>query len=553
MPNPLITGISGLNSHSKMLEVIGNNLANLNTVGYKSQRVLFADQLYQTLRPSSTGSAETTGIVGGTNPVQIGSGSVIAQIDSNFNQGPIESTGQLLDFAIEGDGFFVVEGTQGPLYTRAGAFGIDDEGVLVDPSTGFRIQRFGTVGEPDGMNPAFQDPNDTHIMVPLGTTVPGQATSTGHLSGNLSASADLPSEQTLTSSNPFLTGGSPALGGTLLNDLDNSLMPYAPGDQLMFAGTEADGAPVSVTINVDATTTMNDLVSAIDGAFATATATLGANGKVSLQANDTGPSFLSLTIIDPSSNAGRVDYSSNLMVVTAEGTNAAIVRGGLEVFDNAGGAHTMGAIFTRIDNGTWSLDVELDPMQGTVIDGSVSGIRFNPDGSLAGVLDAPTIVVQFDGQPTPQTINLNFGSPGGFDGMTSVAADSSISSDQDGFASGVLSSVRVDASGVLEGIASNGRTFPLAQLAIASFRNPEALERAGQNFYAQSLSSGKAEIGTALELGRGAIRSGKLEQSNVDIAVEFTRLIIAQRGFSANARTITVTDEILEELNSLIR
>ncbi|QDU40220.1 Flagellar hook protein FlgE [Maioricimonas rarisocia] len=553
MPNPLITGISGLNSHSKMLEVIGNNLANLNTVAYKSQRVLFADQLYQTLRPSSTGSAESTGIVGGTNPVQIGGGSVISQIDSNFNQGPIESTGQLLDFAIEGDGFFVVEATEGPLYTRAGAFGIDDEGVLVDPSTGYRVQRFGTVGEPDGINPAFQEPGDPFIQVPLGTTVPGQATSTGHLSGNLSSSADLPTEETLTSSNPFLSGGSAATGSTLLNDLDSSIAPYMAGDEVMFAGTEADGTPVSVTISVDATTTMNDLVTAIDGAFSTATATLGTDGSLTLQADDTGPAFLSLTLIDPGSNAGSVNYSNNLMVVTSEGTNSAMVRGGLEVFDNAGGAHTLGANFTRIDNGTWSLDIELDPTQGTVIDGTVTGIRFNPDGSLAGVLDSPTIVVQFAGQPTPQTITLDFGEPGSFDGMTSVAADSSISSEQDGFAPGVLSSVRVDASGVLEGIASNGRTFPLAQLAIASFQNPEALERAGQNFYAQSLGSGEVELGTALELGRGAVRSGSLEQSNVDIALEFTRLIIAQRGFSANARTITVTDEILEELNSLIR
>lgn len=137
--------------------------------------------------------------------------------------------------------------------------------------------------------------------------------------------------------------------------------------------------------------------------------------------------------------------------------------------------------------------------------------------------------------------------------MTSVAGDSSISSEQDGFASGVLSSVRVGSDGVIEGIASNGRTFPLAQLAVASFSNAEALERSGQNYYAQSLASGEVELGTALQLGRGAIRSGQLEGSNVDIALEFSRLIVAQRGFSANARTITVTDEVLEELNSLVR
>jgi len=549
MANPLLTGISGLNSHSKMLEVIGNNLANLNTLGYKSQRALFADQLYETQRAASAGSAD----VGGTNPIQVGTGSIVAQIDSNFTQGPIETTGQALDFAIEGEGFFVVEGPDGPLYTRAGAFGIDDAGYLVDPATGYRVQRFGTVGEPDGINPAFQEAGESYIQVPLGTTIPGQATKTGFISGNLSASADDPAQETLMSSNPFLAGGSAATSGTLLNSLDTLLSSYAPGDQMTIAGTEADGTPVNVTINVDDTTTLGDLVTEINNAFSSATATLEADGTLTLQADDTGPAFLSLSLVDGSGNAGSLDHSQNLLVVTAEGTNAAVVRGGIEVFDNAGGAHSLGANFTRNDDGTWTLDIELDPSEGTIIDGTVSGIRFNSDGSLSGVLDSPSIVVQFDGQPTPQTITLDFGEPGSYDGLTSVAGDSSISSEQDGFASGVLSSVRVGADGVIEGIASNGRTFPLAQLAVASFSNPEALERSGQNYYAQSLASGEVELGTALQLGRGAIRSGQLEGSNVDIALEFSRLIVAQRGFSANARTITVTDEILEELNSLVR
>ncbi|MEW4526358.1 flagellar hook-basal body complex protein [Maioricimonas sp. JC845] len=549
MANPLLTGISGLNSHSKMLEVIGNNLANLNTLGYKSQRALFADQLYETQRAASAGSAD----VGGTNPIQVGTGSIVAQIDSNFTQGPIETTGQALDFAIEGEGFFVVEGPDGPLYTRAGAFGIDDAGYLVDPATGYRVQRFGTVGEPDGINPAFQEAGESYIQVPLGTTIPGQATTTGFISGNLSASADDPAQETLTSSNPFLAGGSAATSGTLLNSLDTLLSSYAPGDQMTIAGTEADGTPVNVTINVDDTTTLGDLVTEINNAFSSATATLEADGTLTLQADVTGPAFLSLSLVDGSGNAGSLDHSQNLLVVTAEGTNAAVVRGGIEVFDNAGGAHSLGANFTRNDDGTWTLDIELDPSEGTIIDGTVSGIRFNSDGSLSGVLDSPSIVVQFDGQPTPQTITLDFGEPGSYDGLTSVAGDSSISSEQDGFASGVLSSVRVGADGVIEGIASNGRTFPLAQLAVASFSNPEALERSGQNYYAQSLASGEVELGTALQLGRGAIRSGQLEGSNVDIALEFSRLIVAQRGFSANARTITVTDEILEELNSLVR
>jgi flagellar hook protein FlgE len=122
----------------------------------------------------------------------------------------------------------------------------------------------------------------------------------------------------------------------------------------------------------------------------------------------------------------------------------------------------------------------------------------------------------------------------------------------DGFPPGELAEVQVDTDGKVYGLASNGIKIPLAQLAIASFRNTDGLVAIGNNYYTGSLASGAAEIGSALG-SRGAVRSGQLEGSNVDLALEFTRLIIAQRGFSANSRTITVTDEILQELTSIIR
>jgi flagellar hook protein FlgE len=137
--------------------------------------------------------------------------------------------------------------------------------------------------------------------------------------------------------------------------------------------------------------------------------------------------------------------------------------------------------------------------------------------------------------------------------MTQLSASSTTSAFQDGYASGTLTEVRMSSNGLMEGVATNGRSIPLAQLAIATFRNPSGLTRAGSNYYDTSLASGDAEIGTALSGDRGTVKSNYLERSNVDIALEFTQLITAQRGFSANARTITVTDEILQELTSLIR
>lgn len=124
---------------------------------------------------------------------------------------------------------------------------------------------------------------------------------------------------------------------------------------------------------------------------------------------------------------------------------------------------------------------------------------------------------------------------------------------QNGFAPGSLASINVSSDGIIAGVATNGRTFEVAQLAIASFRNVKGLQGRGNNLYEESLNSGPVQLGTALSGDRGSISVGQLEGSNVDIAFEFTRLIVAQRGFSANARTITVTDEVLEELTNLIR
>jgi flagellar hook protein FlgE len=125
--------------------------------------------------------------------------------------------------------------------------------------------------------------------------------------------------------------------------------------------------------------------------------------------------------------------------------------------------------------------------------------------------------------------------------------------DQDGFAAGFLTGMSVAPTGVIEGVFTNGRTIALAQLAIAGFSNPNGLNREGRNYFSVSSNSGQPQIGAAGSGGRGAVVQGQLENSNVDLALEFTRLIVAQRGFQVNARTVTVSDEVLQELASIIR
>jgi flagellar hook protein FlgE len=189
---------------------------------------------------------------------------------------------------------------------------------------------------------------------------------------------------------------------------------------------------------------------------------------------------------------------------------------------------------------------------GIVTDDSIDSITFNDDGTLRVTSDAE-ITIQFEGIAAPQTIKLSVSDPDSTDRLTHNAADSDLQVDPDGSAPGVINDIQVDTDGRIVGSASNGEIFTIAQLAIANFKNEKGLFSVADNLYGQSLNSGLPEVGIAASSGRGKVESGKLEMSNVDIAFEFTRLIVAQRGFSANARTITESDEMLEELTNIIR
>lgn len=556
MANSLLTGISGLRGHQKMLEVVGNNLANLNTTAYKTSRTLFSDLMYEVQRGTSSSSS---GLLGSVNSVQIGTGSRLSQVDLNFAQGNLESTGNDMDLAMDGGGFFVASSGERTYFTRAGAFSLDESGYLSDPSTGYLVRRFGPTGEPNGDLPAFQTAGDDRVYVPKGVSIPGQVSTQMEIKGNLSSTSTGPVAQEVMTSTPFrLPGGGPATLTTLLSDLDSNTVDYAAGDTILISGRQVDGSnPAINQFTLTATSTVGDLVAALNTAFPGATVTLDGLGNFVGTANVTGPSFLSINFSDGPSNTGRSDFEDHEMILTQTGKDADTVFQSVEVFDESGAGHTIGLTMTKQADQSWTLVASVSPTEGTILDSLVEGISFQPDGSFAqvtgtGVSD-PNITVQFRGQPAPQTINLHFGTPAQFDGLTALGQASRLQMTPDGFPPGELAEVQIDTDGKVFGLASNGLRIPLAQLAIASFRNPDGLVAVGNNYYTSSLASGNPDIGTALSGSRGALRAGQLESSNVDLALEFTRLIIAQRGFSANARTITVTDEILQELTSIIR
>ena len=557
MANSLLTGISGLRGHQKMLEVVGNNLANLNTTSFKASRVLFSDLMYEVQRGASSSSS---GLLGSVNAVQIGTGSRLSQVDRDFQQGNLEASGKPTDLAIDGSGFFVTKSGNNTLFTRAGSFSLDENGYLADPATGNLVQRFGTLGDPDGVNPTFQTPGNTGIYIPLGASIAGKATQLVSLAGNLSSLAKVPVAQKIATVSPFLAGGSAATTTTRLIDLDNNSPKYVDGDIINFTGKKSNGdAPDvgSYTIADASTATVGDLIAALNSAFSGTTVTLQADGNLTATDDTTGPSKLNIVFGDSAGNTGRTDFDQHQFVIKAIGRDGEKVAREVELYDASGAAHSVGLEFTRQIDESWNMVASMDGKDGVILDGEVNGLTFLDDGTFAQVLGIGTgdanIEFRFAGQQATQTMEMSFGVPGTINGLAQLGTSSALEVSQDGFSPGKLSDVHIDTDGTVFGLASNGLQIALGQLAVATFRNVNGLSAVGGNYFQASLASGNPEIGTPLSGGRGALRSGQLEGSNVDLALEFTRLIIAQRGFSANARTITVTDRVLEELTNIIR
>jgi flagellar hook protein FlgE len=204
MASALSSAVTGLQAHQEMLDVAGNNLANVNTTSYKSNRITFSSLLSETIKTASS----PTSTVGGTNPQQLGSGVGVASISANMTQGSISSTGSPLDMAIEGEGYFVLSDGSKNVYTRAGAFSVDSSSNLVDASTGYIVQRIGSVGESDG----FQSPGKSNIKIPYDVAIPAEATSSVTISGNLSANSSTNTQKNIISSNTTYTSNRKCFG-----------------------------------------------------------------------------------------------------------------------------------------------------------------------------------------------------------------------------------------------------------------------------------------------------------------------------------------------------
>lgn len=565
MSSALSVGVTGLKAHQTMLDVAGNNLANVNTTAFKASQVTFSEVLGETVRTASAPSTTQ----GGTNPIQTGSGVGVAGVAANLTQGSTVNTNNPLDLAIDGDGYFVLnDGTQN-VYTRAGAFGVDANSNLVDPATGNLVQRLGSVGESEG----FQTAGVANIRVPYGVAMPAVATSTVDVSGNLSADSVLATPQTnvLESALAFTTSsGETAVAATDIDDLDQFSGTATTGT-LAMSGYNQDGTALTVatTLTVGAATDLQDVLDYMNGIFALAanqnadgtyaTATLS-GGKIVVTDGASGYSKSDVNVAYTAAAAETFTTPDYFEISTVGGDEVQNVN--ITVYDSQGGAQVMTGAFVRTgtDN-TW--DMVLASITGninslTAAGRRIEGVSFSgSNGAYSGLSgsDTAAFTVTFEHDTAnPQVIAINMGTVGKFDGLTQFSGTSTASAtDQNGYDSGLLTSVSVDSSGTVSGAFSNGVQKAMASLQIAKFQNAQGLESVSNGYFVGTSNSGPAVASLAQSGGVGSIKSGALEKSNADISKEFVSLIQAQNGFQASARTIKVANDILSELVNLIR
>ena len=563
----LSSGVAGLQAHQRMLDVAGNNLANTNTTAYKTSSVNFAETLSQTIE---TGSGPR-GDLGGINPQQIGSGVSVSSIMKNLSQGNINSTGRDLDMAIEGSGYFVMSDGNENIYTRIGSFAKDSANYLIDPSTGYRLQRIGSTGEVEG----FQTSGDSGIRVPDSMIIPPEATSSITMNGNLrqSVSTADSTETTLSMrlSTVFRHSSTSDFADetTALGDLDKcsgtwtAVAPATGPEAIELSGYDFAGNSISTSIAVNEDTTLGSIITAINSNFSGMTASLE-NGQLVVEADAAGytKGDVRLAFVpDAGAGAANIDIAKYMTIEQAGGNDEATTS--VELYDSVGGKHTVGISYVKTDTpNTW--DAVITNVTGNtydITDRRIEGVTFNSDGSFGGldtiIGDESAFGIAFSHEPTvSQKIDAHLGVEGGLAGLTSFPSNGSEStlgaSRDDGYTVGTLNGVSFD-NGMVVGSFSNDLRVNIAAIQLAVFTNSEGLESVGNGYYKAGVNSGEPIATQAGTGGAGSITGGALEGSNVDTAIEFVNLMQAQNGFQANARTIQVANEVLRELTNLIR
>lgn len=473
MMRSMFSAVSGLSSHQAKMDVIGNNIANVNTVGYKAGRVTFQEVFSQTIK----GASAAQGGRGGTNPHQIGLGISVASIDTIHTRGSVERTDVPTDVMINGDGFFMVSNDPNFLnrsYTRAGNFYVDAAGNL-NTAEGYRVLGYRVDEKTYGENPVFKS-NLEGLTINRAASVPAQATKKIDFEGILN------SETKSTAS--YATPPTPILG-------------TSPAD----TGALYLAKPADTNVAFNAAT---NAVYEVNPAYADA--------------------------------------------VARETT--------FEVYDSLGGVHKIKQSFIKTGPTQFEVhsfyvkdDGSMIAATAAPLTGGVATLNFDAAGKW---VSGGPLNLTIDGALTNGAGNLPFEIK--YDKLEMFANDSTAGATSvDGYKQGILDGFSIGPDGTIEGIFSNGLKSPLGRIALANFKNPAGLLKTQANMFMNTANSGEPIIGKPGDSGFASLNPGALEMSNVDLSKEFTTMITTQRGFQANSRVITTTDQMLEELVNLKR
>lgn len=554
MNRALFSGVSGLKVHQTRMDVIGNNISNVNTIGFKGSRTTFSDMLSQL----QSGAAAPTTSRGGVNPRQIGLGVSVESIDLVFTDSSPQQTGRNTDLALSGNGLFVLKAGDQEYYTRNGGFAFDEQGYYVMPGNGLRVQ--GWNANSDGIintNGLAED-----IVVPVNKTM--EATMTDQISyiGNFN-------KETLSIASISYTTAS---GGD---------------ESLVITTDSTSGTDVTTSVNVDGTNVAAAQITLTDGStvnvtsgyyevgksipittLATVYDSLGGKHEVTL--------LLDKDNVTTTDNPGTDAQSTVHMTYTdANGVTYTVSYDGTNYsYTDSSGSHTIPqtAVTFTYDN-RWR--VYIAPGEGVKgpADSAFANsfTRTEADGStVQGIMnrinylyfnDRGQFVTNADANNTGASITFTYSNGNGaaeqqatidFTGLTQYANSTNAFPSTNGNTAGTLQGISIDSNGIITGSYTNGLVRAEAQVAVAQFTNSAGLTKVGSTIYQQSNNSGTANIKTLADFGMTAVASA-LEMSNVDLATEFSEMIITQRGFQANSKVTTVADEMLETVVNMKR
>lgn len=506
MMRSLFSGVSGLKNHQTRMDVIGNNISNVNTTGFKSSRVTFVDTLSQTL----TGASSPKGTLGGTNPKQIGLGSSVGSIDVLFTDGSVQSTGKNTDLCLSGNGLFVVRQGNETYYTRDGAFEFDAEGNYVLPGSGMFVQ--GWMGTDGNIDTTAAIGN---IAVQAGKSMAAKATQQITYSNNLKA--DVPMIVSMSQNGISATSASPSFTASATSPITMKLSDGSTFTETQGTYYLGSSRPVVTSVNVyDSLGGTHEIPVYFmkEGSITSTTASSStANAidiwQVSLDSSTWTP-ISSTSAISPTGQASKMTY------LNSDGTSTTVSMNVTKLqFTNSGAYYK--------DTGDGRITM-------TFTSGSIG---------TPSTVPATTATAQ-------QFVTVDFSS------LTQFVGNNTVVGKEDGNAAGTLKSIQIDSSGTITGVYTNGVRQAEAQVAVAQFTNASGLTKTGNSLYQASNNSGVANIKTAMDLGV-TITPSALEMSNVDVANEFSDMIITQRGFQSNSKIVTVSDEMLETVINMKR